>query len=142
MELNRQNRVFVDTSAFAAFMIESEPQHEKAVELFMQCFKNGVQMITTDYIIDEVLTFLRCNKKLKMEMILSFLFNACASGIKVFGVSETLFGEAVGLMTKYKDQYFSATDCVSFCVMKEMRIKDALTTDKHFTIAGFNNLLT
>ncbi|MBI5754187.1 hypothetical protein HZA40_03540 [Candidatus Peregrinibacteria bacterium] len=41
----------------------------------------------------------------------------------------------------FDDQYFSCTDCVSFMVMKDLKIKDALTTDKHFTIAGFNNLL-
>lgn len=142
MELNRKNKVFVDTSAFAAFVIESEPSHSLAVERFMKCFRDGIEMITTDYILDEIITFLRCTKKMKMEVVLSFVVNIYSSGIKVFGISEDLFGEAIGLMTKYKDQYFSCTDCVSFSVMKEMQVKDVLTLDKHFTIAGFNNLLT
>lgn len=141
MELNRRNRVFVDTSAFTALVIQSEPFHERALELFQKCFRDGVEMVTTDYILDEVLTLLRCSKKLKIEMLLSFLVNAYSSGINVFGISEELFGEAIGLMMKYKDQYFSCTDCVSFAAMKEMQINDVLTLDKHFTIAGFNNLL-
>jgi predicted nucleic acid-binding protein len=29
-----------------------------------------------------------------------------------------------------------ATDCASFVVMKELRLLDALATDKHFRIAG------
>lgn len=141
MEPNRKNRVFIDTSAFVAFMIKVEPGHQAAADWFQKCFGEGIEMITTDYILDEVLTLLRCKKKVKMEIILSFLANSYSSGINVFGVSETLFGEAVGLMTKYKDHYFSCTDCVSFSVMKEMKIKDVLTLDKDFTIAGFNNLL-
>jgi len=31
--------------------------------------------------------------------------------------------------------------CVSFIVMKELRLTDALATDNHFRIAGFNPLL-
>ncbi len=31
----------------------------------------------------------------------------------------------------------TATDCTSFVVMKERRIRDALTSDQHFVQAGF-----
>ena len=46
---------------------------------------------------------------------------------------------ARGLTKQLKE--FSFTDCASFVVMKELRLRDALTTDKHFRIAGFNPLL-
>jgi len=36
---------------------------------------------------------------------------------------------------------FIDSDCVSFVVMKELRLTDALATDHHFRIAGFNPLL-
>lgn len=141
MEQNRRNKVFIDTGAFIAFVLETEPHHKITVKRFQECFSKGIEMITTDYILDELLTFLRCKKKVKMEIILSFLSNSYSSGINVFGISEDLFGEAVGMMTKYKDHYFSCTDCVSFSAMKKLKIKNVLTTDKHFTVAGFNNLL-
>jgi predicted nucleic acid-binding protein len=32
------------------------------------------------------------------------------------------------------------TDCTSFVVMKELRLKDALTTDRHFRQMGFHTL--
>ena len=44
-------------------------------------------------------------------------------------------------MLKHLDQEFSFADCVSFVVMKELRLTDALATDTHFRIAGFNPLL-
>jgi hypothetical protein len=32
-------------------------------------------------------------------------------------------------------------DCTSFVVMTELRIADAITTDRHFRLAGFRPLL-
>jgi predicted nucleic acid-binding protein len=32
------------------------------------------------------------------------------------------------------------TDCTSFIIMRELRISDVLTTDEHFTEAGFEVL--
>ena len=42
---------------------------------------------------------------------------------------------------QYKDKKWSLTDCVSFLVMKEENIEEALSADKHFTQAGFKILL-
>ena len=45
------------------------------------------------------------------------------------------------LMGERQDKDWSLTDCISFIVMKERGIHDALTTDKHFEQAGFTTLL-
>jgi predicted nucleic acid-binding protein len=37
-----------------------------------------------------------------------------------------------------EDKSFSFTDCTSFVIMKERRIRLALTSDKHFIQAGFD----
>jgi len=39
-----------------------------------------------------------------------------------------------------KDQAFSFTVCTSFVVMRELGIRRALTTDKHFLTAGFQTV--
>jgi predicted nucleic acid-binding protein len=48
------------------------------------------------------------------------------------------FAAARKFMLKHLDQEFSLTDCVSFVVMKELGLIDALATDDHFPVAGFN----
>lgn len=40
-------------------------------------------------------------------------------------------------LARFEDQDFSLTDAVSFAVMRERGITEALTLDRHFVIAGF-----
>ena len=40
-------------------------------------------------------------------------------------------------LTRYADQDFSFADAVSFAVMTERGIRDALALDHHFVVAGF-----
>ena len=44
-------------------------------------------------------------------------------------------------LLKHADQWWSFTDCLSFRIMKERRLRDALTKDSHFAQAGFAALL-
>lgn len=41
-------------------------------------------------------------------------------------------------LARYADQDFSFIDAVSFAVMADRRIRDALTLDRHFAVAGFS----
>jgi uncharacterized protein len=45
------------------------------------------------------------------------------------------------LFRKHADKVWSFTDCVSFALMHELRLRDAFTTDHHFKQAGFVPLL-
>ena len=41
---------------------------------------------------------------------------------------------------RFRDKAYSFTDCTSFVVMQELRLKQALTTDHHFRQMGFQVL--
>jgi predicted nucleic acid-binding protein len=41
---------------------------------------------------------------------------------------------------RYRDKSYSFTDCTSLMVMQELRIKQALTTDRHFRQMGLQVL--
>jgi uncharacterized protein len=51
------------------------------------------------------------------------------------------FGAARTFFSTRPDKEWSLTDCISFVVMNERGIGDALTNDHHFEQAGFQILL-
>ena len=96
--------------------------------------------VTTDYIIDETATLLRARGLTKL-LAEFFRLTEASQALTIEWISPDRFAAARKFMLKHLDQEFSFTDCVSFVVMKELRLTEALATDNHFRIAGFNPLL-
>jgi predicted nucleic acid-binding protein len=48
----------------------------------------------------------------------------------------------MALLRRQLDKTYSLCDAVSFLVMREKGLTDALTTDRHFEQAGFRRLLS
>ncbi|MCG3131096.1 MAG: hypothetical protein FLDDKLPJ_01872 [Phycisphaerae bacterium] len=61
--------------------------------------------------------------------------------VTVVKASQDLFDRGVELYRKRTDKRWSLTDCISFTVMEQMQIREALTADHHFEQAGFVALL-
>jgi hypothetical protein len=59
----------------------------------------------------------------------------------VVHLTPELFGRAVELYKSRNDKEWGLTDCVSFVVMNDRGITDALTHDHHFEQAGFRALM-
>src|SRR5262249_49100444 len=56
-------------------------------------------------------------------------------------IDEVLLTRGIDLFRARPDKDWSLTDCVSFVVMTELGLTDALTGDHHFEQAGFRALL-
>ncbi len=52
-------------------------------------------------------------------------------------VSPARADKARSLFFRNRDKDFSFTDCTSFILMRELKRREALTTDHHFRQAGF-----
>jgi predicted nucleic acid-binding protein len=52
-----------------------------------------------------------------------------------------LFRRGQDIFRRHQDKHWSMTDCISFAVMKQRHLRDALTADRHFEQAGFRALL-
>jgi predicted nucleic acid-binding protein len=63
-----------------------------------------------------------------------------AGALKLEWVTPDRFLQAEALFRKYRDQAFSFTDCTSFAVMQERRLREVITMDDHFRIMGFQLL--
>lgn len=63
------------------------------------------------------------------------------SNITVVAQTSDQFQQGLELYKNRLDKNWSLTDCVSFKIMEQMSIYEALAYDKHFEQAGFKALL-
>ncbi|MCL4708412.1 hypothetical protein KJ068_24905 [bacterium] len=61
--------------------------------------------------------------------------------VEILSVDSELFSKAFKSYSSRIDKEWGVTDCISFVVMKDRKLKDALTSDHHFEQAGFQALL-
>jgi predicted nucleic acid-binding protein len=61
--------------------------------------------------------------------------------IDVVELSNTLYASGLELFRQRPDKDWSLTDCISFAVMHDEGVSEALTPDHHFEQAGFRALL-
>lgn len=135
------NSVFLDTGGLITLLNSDQEKHFIALKLFESFVSNKIELFTTSFVLEELVTLARCREKVKLTEIFAFLHNLYINDLNVIEVGRDRFSNGLILMHKFQDHFFSMTDCISFVVMKEFKIKDCFTTDKHFAIAGFNNLL-
>jgi uncharacterized protein len=132
--------IFIDTSAWYAIEVEDDINHETALDFLSKIAtgKHGIS-ITTDYIIDETLTLLRSRRDLASA--LPFVDKVMKSkSIRVFWITEDLFGKALNLFRKPENKGWSFTDCTSFALMQELDVLEAFSFDNHFREAGLQML--
>ncbi len=130
-------RTFVDTFFVVALVNKRDYFHQKAVELSIEYDKRPV--LTSDAVLLEISNSLaRTHKKESIIVIEKFL---STTETEVIRLDESLFNKAFELYKIHADKTWGLVDCVSFVVMKEHNIKDALTCDKHFVQAGFRALM-
>jgi len=64
-----------------------------------------------------------------------------SAGIRIEWMGTSRFDLTKTFFRKHVDHEYSFTDCTSFVVMRELKLSQALTTDHHFSEAGFDALL-
>lgn len=129
--------MLLDTSGLACLHNETEPFHDEAVAYY----DAARYRLTHSYVLAEYLP-LATTRRLSRPAALSFLAGLRADpAIEVVWVDEDLHYEAVALLLARPDKTYSLCDAVSFIMMREAGLIDALTTDKHFGQEGFRRVL-
>lgn len=129
--------VFADSFFFFALLNNNDAAHEAAERLSSEI---GRPFLTTAWVLTEVAD--GCANVDKRGLFVE-LFNTLRASpdARIIGPSEGLFSRGVELYRQRPDIEWSLTDCLSFVVMGDERISDALTGDHHFEQAGFRALL-
>jgi uncharacterized protein len=129
--------VFADSFHFLAMLNEAERDHHRAV---LAHRRNWQKIVTTDCVILEVGDAL-CHPRDRGDFLALLKGIDRDSRIKIIRLTPELLDRGIQLLRNRPDKDWPLTDCISFVVMEDEGIKDALTGDKHFEQAGFTALL-
>jgi uncharacterized protein len=129
--------LFADTFYYLALLSPNDEAYKLATA-FTLSFTG--QIITTDWIITELADGLSA---ITIRATLIRFINTLQSdpAVRIVPASRRLLESGWKLYQQRQDKNWSLTDCISFVVMRNYGITEALTGDRHFEQAGFNILL-
>jgi predicted nucleic acid-binding protein len=129
--------MLLDTSGLLCLHHQAEPYHDDAQVFFDAAWEK----VTHSYVLSEFVA-LATARGLPRAAVLTFVADLQDSTeVEVVWVDESLHRDALALLQQRLDKDWSLCDAVSFILMEERSLTEALTTDHHFKQAGFRPLL-
>ncbi|HEX8845256.1 MAG TPA: PIN domain-containing protein [Pyrinomonadaceae bacterium] len=132
--------VFLDAAYAIALSALNDQYHEQALALADKLEGEATRLITTRAVVLEIGNAL--SKARHRKAAISLLEGMEQDqNVEIVPLTEELYERALRLYQNRLDKEWGLTDCVSFVVMQERGLTEALTADEHFQQAGFRALL-
>jgi len=134
------NKVFLDTSYAVALSAATDENHRRAAELADELEASQTQFVTTRAVLLEIGNALsKVRHRAAAIRLLTALEND--PNVEIVSASDELCRRAFEIYSDRVDKEWGLIDCMSFVVMSDQKLTEALTADNHFRQAGFQVLL-
>jgi predicted nucleic acid-binding protein len=131
------SEVFADTYYFLALLNRADEGHAAAVAFTGRASR---RLVTTTWVLTELAdSVAQTNGRRLLELLVHDL--EADRGTVIVPPDLAVWKRGLELYSGRPDKKWSLTDCISFVVMRERGITDALTADHHFEQAGYSALL-
>ena len=132
--------VFVDSAYLIALAASDDQHHRDALDLAEEFDNDDARFVTTRAVFLEIGSAM---SKRRLRRAACEIFDEMESDdrVSLVELEPPVLAAAQTLFRERADKEWSLTDCISFVVMREWGVSDALTTDVHFEQAGFRALL-
>ncbi|MBF2026548.1 MAG: type II toxin-antitoxin system VapC family toxin [Oscillatoriales cyanobacterium C42_A2020_001] len=131
-------RLFLDTAFIQALLNPRDDYHNQAKQLFPR-IRAASEVWITEAIFAEVGNALSAFNRNGAVQFIQQCYRT--DNIKVVSVDTELLMQALALYQSRSDKTWGLTDCISFVVMQQQNLTDAVTGDRHFVQAGFRALM-
>ena len=123
--------LFLDSAFVISLPFKADQYYARAQATWTGVTAARRSFVTTTFILDEAVTILngRGEHALAVEIGNQFL---TSPAIDMVDVDRALVKQAWTYFVNHSDKTYSFTDCISFVVMKQLAIFEALTFDAHF----------
>lgn len=126
-------KVFIDTSAFVALLVDKEIDHKIVAKKYHEYRQKRAILFTSDYILDELFTRLLYFKQFDIKKYIQKLKASISAGeITVLRIDETLFEKAFEAFLKFSEHRISFTDATSYVLYKNFALDEVFTLDDDF----------
>jgi predicted nucleic acid-binding protein len=127
--------VYVDTSAWIAFLTERDTHHAEAVETLTRLARQRVPLRTGQHTWIELADGIAARKgQAEAARILEAMLGDARLRVMASG---PVYAKAWTLFTQRTDWKVDLSDCMSFALMEALAIRQAFTYDRDFEKAGF-----
>jgi len=128
--------LFADSFYFIALLNPDDAAHRKAGAFSL----HRCSLMTTEWVLVELAdAFGSTRYRAAAAKLIAALVSD--PNVEVRRSERSLFDRGLDLYAGRADKEWSLTDCISFEVMREEGLTEALTADHHFEQAGFKPLL-
>jgi predicted nucleic acid-binding protein len=131
--------VFIDTSFVVALNTSQDQWHAAAQSCWQDVLSRKASIVTTTFVFDEVVTALNARNLHRLAVTVGRQILE-SPAFKLFHVDDQLLSRGWDYFVRHDDKRYSLTDCISFVLMEQRGIRQALTFDRHFAQAGFEIL--
>ncbi len=134
----KTSRFFLDTAYVLALLNPNDIYHRQAKALLLSMQSAQEIWITEAVLIEIGNALARSNRSAAAAFI-----NSCyvTPNVRVVPVDSPLLKRAIDFYNNREDKEWGLTDRISFIVMLDCGLTEALTADEHFQQAGFKALL-
>lgn len=134
------NEIFLDTSFAIAVVSKKDQLYQKANVWLDKIEASNISVITTQAILLEIgnALFKSAFRQVGIGLLKHYENDP---NTKIISLTNEIYNKAFELFSDRQDKEWGLIDCVSFVVMQEQEITEALTADEHFIQAGFRALL-
>lgn len=129
--------IFVDTSAFLAYLNRDDRRHADAARIMLALVEQSASFITTNYTLLETTALLP--RRLSMGALQDFQ-EVVQPFVEVVWVDAALHQLGVTAVLTANRRQLSLVDCISFIVCRRRQIQDVFAFDPHFAEQGFTLL--
>jgi predicted nucleic acid-binding protein len=131
-------RFFLDTVFIQALLNQRDQYHSQA-KAFLTRVRTAAEVWTTEAVLVEVGNALAAFHR---KAAARFIYQCYRTpNMRVVTIDSSLLNRALALYEARLDKSWGLTDCISFVVMAEQNLINAVTADRHFTQAGYQALL-
>ncbi len=134
----KRERLFLDT-AFVQALINRRDQHHAQSMILLPRVRSAAEVWITEAVLLEIGNALSEVDRLAAVQFIERCYHS--PNMHVISVDTLLLMRALRLFKERPDKGWGLTDCVSFVVMQDHGLMDAVTTDEHFVQAGYRALM-